>query len=59
MYSDFMFQEYEAAMVQYNEGLKLNPKSSNILTDMASIYLSKYQNSNNNGDLSKAIALFK
>jgi tetratricopeptide (TPR) repeat protein len=55
----FMFQDYEAAMVQYDEGLKLNPKNSNILTDKATIYLSKYQSRNDNGDLSKATALFE
>jgi tetratricopeptide (TPR) repeat protein len=54
----FTFQDYAAALRQYDEGLKLNPKSSSLLTDKATVYLSKYQSSNNSSDLSRAIGLF-
>ena len=55
----FSFADYESAMKQYEEGLKLNPNSSNILTDMGNVYMTKYMDSNNEKDYDLALSLFK
>jgi len=55
----FSFGDFQNAIKQYDEGLKLNDNSSNILTDKASIYFTKYMNSQDEKDYNSAIALFK
>lgn len=55
----FMFQDFENALKQYEEGLLINPASSNILTDKATIYLTKFQSSNDSEELDLAIELFE
>ena len=55
----FMFQDFENALEQYEEGLLINPANSNILTDKATIFLTKFQSSNNIEELDKAIDLFE
>ena len=55
----FSFNDYENALKQYEEGLSLNPKSSNILTDKATVFMSKFNDSQDPNDLSTAINLFK
>jgi len=37
----FSFGDYESALSMYDKGLALNPKSSKILTDKATIYMAK------------------
>lgn len=54
----FNFGDFQNAMKQLNEGLKLNPKSSNILTDKATIHLVLFQTHNDPKELSTAIDLF-
>lgn len=54
----FSFNDYEEALVQLNKGLLINPNSSNILTDQATIYTGYYAKSQNINDLDKAIQLF-
>ena len=49
------FQDFETAIKQYEEGLTLNPNSSNILTDKATVFLIKYHQNNNQNDLDIAI----
>jgi len=55
----FSFNDYEEALKQYEKGLRINPNSSNILTDKATVYMTFYESSNNPDDLNKAIAIFK
>lgn len=55
----FFFNDYENTLKQYNEGLKLNAKSSNILTDKATIFATKYSNGRNKKDLDTALSLYK
>jgi Tfp pilus assembly protein PilF len=55
----FNFQDYNEALKQLEKGLLLNPKSSNILTDKATIYIVYYQSSNNPSYFNKALELFK
>ncbi|CAH0168981.1 hypothetical protein SRABI27_01551 [Pedobacter sp. Bi27] len=53
------FNDYENTLKQYDEGLKLNPKSSNILTDKATVFATKYSNGRNKKDLDTALSLYK
>jgi tetratricopeptide (TPR) repeat protein len=52
------FNDYKEALKQYEKGLLINPRSSNILTDKATTYMAFYQNSNNSDNLNKAIEIF-
>lgn len=54
-----IFNDTDAALKQYDKGLKLNPKSSNILTDKGTVYVMKYQVSNSKVDMDAAFGLFK
>jgi tetratricopeptide (TPR) repeat protein len=52
-------EQYELALAQYDEGLKIDPENSKIITDKATIYMVNYQKTNNNSNLKKAIVLFE
>ena len=54
----FIFQDFENTLKQYEEGLLINPGSSNILTDKATVYMTKFQAKNNQNDLNLAFDLF-
>lgn len=54
----FNFSDFDNAMKQLDEGLALNPESSNILTDKATIHLVVFQTHNDQKELSTAIDLF-
>jgi tetratricopeptide (TPR) repeat protein len=55
----FTFGDFDAALKQHEEGLLLNPASSNILTDKATVYLTRHYSSSKKEDLDLAIQLFK
>ncbi len=55
----FSFGDVENAIRQYDEGLLLNGNNSNILTDKATIYMTKYMRSQSEEDYSDALTLFK
>ena len=55
----FTFQDFVAASKQYEEGLRINPNSSNIITDQATIYLTQFNTNNNANNLASAIKLFR
>ena len=54
----FMFNDSEEALKQLNKGLAINPKSSNILTDIATINTGYFVSKNDPKYLQKAIELF-
>lgn len=54
----FNFNDYQEALKQFEKGLLINPNSSNILTDKATIYMAFYHNSNNQDYFKKAIEIF-
>lgn len=54
----FNFNDTEKALKEYDNGLVINPHSSNILTDKATIYMSLFQYKGNTEYLNKAIELF-
>ena len=54
----FRFDDRDEAKRQLDKGLSINPNSSNILTDEATISMSFYMDSGNKTELNKAIALF-
>jgi tetratricopeptide (TPR) repeat protein len=54
----FMFKDYDEALKQLDKGLVLNPNSSNILTDKATIYAGYFVNKHDVNYLNKSIALF-
>ncbi|MDB5004029.1 MAG: hypothetical protein JWQ34_2254 [Mucilaginibacter sp.] len=54
----FTFQDYEEALKQLDKGLVLNPNSSNILTDKATIYTGYFVNKHDVSYLNKSISLF-
>ncbi|MGY3212133.1 tetratricopeptide repeat protein [Mucilaginibacter sp. HD30] len=54
----FSFNDYTEALAQLDKGLIINPNSSNILTDKATIYTGYYANTQKMDDLNKAIDLF-
>jgi len=49
----------QQALNMYNEGLAMNPKNSQLLTDKATVYLAEYQDNTVKKDLETAIRLFK
>jgi tetratricopeptide (TPR) repeat protein len=55
----FYLHNDQEALKQLEKGLSINPKSSNIITDIASINMSFYSEKNNPAYLDKAIELFK
>ena len=55
----FAFNDYGNAFKMYDKGLALNPKSSKILTDKATVYLAMLNDKFDNDILNKAIDLFK
>jgi tetratricopeptide (TPR) repeat protein len=54
----FTFSDYAEALKQLDKGLVINPNSSNILTDKATIYNGYFISKHDINDLNKAIALF-
>jgi tetratricopeptide (TPR) repeat protein len=54
----FTFNDYDEALKQLEKGLSINPSSSNILTDIATINVSFYMTKGNPDYLNKAIGLF-
>lgn len=55
----FSFGDFERATYQYDEGLKLNANSSNILTDKATVYMTRFMKSHGEKDFALAINNFK
>jgi Tfp pilus assembly protein PilF len=55
----FYFGDVAMAHVQYDEGLTINPKSSNLLTDKATLHMLSYNQNNKASDLKTAIQLFE
>ena len=55
----FTFGDYENALKQYDEGLKVDANSSNILTDKATIFMTKYMNNHIDNDFNEALTLFR
>ncbi|MCW2263984.1 MULTISPECIES: tetratricopeptide repeat protein [Sphingobacterium] len=55
----FSFEDFESAMQQYDEGLKLNANSSNILTDKATVYMTRFMENHGDKDFNLAINNFK
>lgn len=55
----FSLGDYDKALEQYDEGLKADENNSNILTDKATIYMTRYMNSKNEEDYNWALSLFK
>jgi len=54
----FSFNDYDEALKQLDKGLVINPNSSNILTDKATIYTGLFVNKHDISYLNKAIELF-
>jgi len=54
----FTFNDTSRALEQYDEGLNKNPENSNILTDKATIFMTKYHETQDKTSLSSAISLF-
>ena len=54
----FTFNDSKSALEQYEKGLKINPKSSNILTDKATVYMILFENGKDIVNLDKAILIF-
>jgi tetratricopeptide (TPR) repeat protein len=55
----FSFNDHENALVQYTEGLVLNPKSANIMIDMATIGMARYYKNKDINELAASINLLK
>jgi len=53
------FNDYKAAIVQYDKGLLINPGSSLILTDKATLYFVGFQQDNDHSKLDIAIDLLQ
>lgn len=51
------FNDYKLAMAQYDKGLNINPRSSVILTDKATLYFMEFQRNQNATKLNTAIEL--
>lgn len=47
------------ALAQYDEGLQFNPKSTNILTDKATIFMMRYSSSRDEKDYQTALQFFQ
>jgi len=54
----FTFNDMNEALRQYAKGLAINPNSSNILTDKASVYMAIFENKGDAEDLNIAIGFF-
>jgi tetratricopeptide (TPR) repeat protein len=54
----FMFNDFDRAMGQYTKGLSINPSSANILTDKATIYLTRFQAAGDKIALDSATSIF-
>ena len=54
----YMFNDSEEALKQLDIGLAINPNSSNILTDKATIFLNLYHNNQNIDYQKKALEMF-
>ena len=54
----FAFNDYDEALKQEEKGLLINPNSSNILTDKATLYTGLYMSKHDINYLNKAIELF-
>ncbi|MCC8425933.1 M48 family metallopeptidase [Mucilaginibacter sp. UR6-11] len=54
----FSFNDYDEALKQLDKGLAINPNSSNILTDKATIYTGYFVIKHDKNDLNNAINLF-
>jgi|SRR6185312_247712 len=54
----FTFNDYDEALKQLEKGLSINPSSSSILTDIATINVSFYMTKHDIGYLNKTIVLF-
>jgi tetratricopeptide (TPR) repeat protein len=55
----YTFKDYKKAFEMVNQGLTINPKSSALLTDKGSIYMTFAQTSMSMLDLDKALSCFK
>lgn len=55
----FYFRDYDRALQQYTEGLVVNPKSVNILVDMATIGMARFNQSKEEGNLNSSVSLLK
>lgn len=55
----FSFRDVNKALKQYDEGLRINPKSSNILTDKATIFMDRYMNTHKELDMATPLKLFQ
>ena len=53
------FSDYSTAIAQYDKGLAINPQSSVILTDKATLYFVQFQHDNDQAKLITAINLLK
>ncbi|WP_295666933.1 tetratricopeptide repeat protein [uncultured Mucilaginibacter sp.] len=53
------FNDYDMAIIQYDKGLAINPESSVILTDKATLYFMQFQHDQNVPKLNMAIDLLK
>jgi len=53
------FNDYPTALVQYDKGLSMNPRNSNLLTDKATIYMMTFQKGGSADDLEQAIQFFE
>ena len=53
------FNDYKMALDMYEKGLAINPKSSNILTDKATMYMVSFEKNQNVDDLKTATEIFK
>ncbi|MGX5691427.1 tetratricopeptide repeat protein [Arcticibacter tournemirensis] len=55
----FSFGDFDNAQKQYDQGLKIDENSTNILTDKATIYMTSYMNGENESDYNQALTLFR
>jgi tetratricopeptide (TPR) repeat protein len=55
----FTFGDYENALKQYDDGLKVDANSSNILTDKATVFMTKYMNNHIDTDYNEALTFFR
>lgn len=55
----FSLGDFDKALEQYDEGLKADENNSNILTDKATIYMTRYMDGKSEKDYTQALSLFK
>jgi len=53
----FMLNRLDLAREQYEQGLKVDPSNTRILTDLGTTYMSEYFANQNSGSLDKAISI--